>query len=176
MSRLVLLTALQPIGRLLCRTANQSGKQTSMLPPLRKGRWIGGLQPSKTEGPFYHISLEFLKLLSAPRSSSLCSADSSPCAVKQKKLATLLTDGIRRKPATLFIAPLHRAYGDFFRAASGLGGTVRNARTLYLKYIEYAAKKGLTEKVFYGILHHGNRISAVDSRCAVQAVLNIQPR
>ena len=83
------------------------------MPPLRKGRWIGGLQPSKTEGSFPLIRLQFLKLLSTPRSSSLCSADSFPCAVKQKKLATLLTDGIRRKPATLFIASLHRAYGDF---------------------------------------------------------------
>ena len=50
------------------------------MPPLGQGWWLGGLQPDKTEGLFSIISLEFLKLLSTPQSSSLCSADSSPYA------------------------------------------------------------------------------------------------
>ena len=43
-------------------------------PPLRKGRWIGGLQPSKTEGSLPLIPLELLSCfqpLSHPRYARL---------------------------------------------------------------------------------------------------------
>ncbi|MBO4306539.1 MAG: hypothetical protein J5890_05060, partial [Clostridia bacterium] len=33
--------------------------RTNIMPPLRKGRWIGGLKPSKTEGSFSLSRLSF---------------------------------------------------------------------------------------------------------------------